>query len=128
MCLYKIRFIFFLHILLSLSILVNCDIENNEVPDDSNSFEDVTCKLPNRLIKEILSYKSIIDKIINATTVGEFKGKTWNYLANFVDKFGNRIAGSQNLENAIDYMLNMSKEHNLENVHGEKVTVPHWIR
>lgn len=123
----KIKFIFVVHIFLSLVIVINCDIENNEVHVDDN-FDTAECKLSNRLKKEIGLYKPIVDKIINAATAGEFKGKTWNYLANFVDKFGNRIAGSNNLENAIDYMLDMSKKHGLENVHGENVTVPHWIR
>lgn len=126
MCCFKIRFIFIVHILLALVIVINCDTENNEV--DSKYLVNEECKLPNKLKKEISSYAPIVNKIINASTVGQFKGKTWNYLANFVDKFGNRIAGSRNLENAIDYMLNMSKENNLENVHGENVTVPHWIR
>lgn len=128
MCRCTLRYICLIQILLSLVVIISCDVEDNEIQVDNNYFVNQQCKLSNKLKKEIASYKPIVNKIINAATAGEFKGKTWNYLANFVDKFGNRIAGSDNLENAIDYMLNLSKAHNLENVHGENVSVPHWIR
>ena len=42
--------------------------------------------------------------------------------------FDNRVAGSDNLERAIDYMLNTLEEDGLDNVHGEKVNVTHWVR
>ncbi|XP_033339469.1 carboxypeptidase Q isoform X2 [Megalopta genalis] len=57
-----------------------------------------------------------------------FKGVTWYELANFVDTFGPRFTGTKTLEKAIDYVLNKSLEFGLENVHGEPVSVPHWIR
>lgn len=93
-----------------------------------NDNEITACNLPQSLITEIASYQSTVDKIIHETTLGASKGFTYTELANFVDEFGNRIAGSTNLENAIDYMLNASEFHDLENVHGEKVEVPHWVR
>lgn len=96
-----------------------CNINDNEID---------RCNLPQNLITEIRSYQSTVDKIIQETTVGNSKGFTYNELENFVDEFGSRIAGSENLEDAIDYMLNASTAHSLENVHGENVEVPHWIR
>ncbi|KAJ8917135.1 hypothetical protein NQ315_012627 [Exocentrus adspersus] len=54
--------------------------------------------------------------------------KTTGELADFVDKFGARLSGTQNLEDSIDYMLALLKEYGLDNVHGEEVTVPHWER
>ncbi|XP_031838226.1 carboxypeptidase Q-like isoform X2 [Nomia melanderi] len=57
-----------------------------------------------------------------------FAGVTWRELAKFVDKFGPRFTGTETLEQSIDYVLNKSIEFGLENVHGEPVTVPHWIR
>jgi carboxypeptidase Q len=32
------------------------------------------------------------------------------------------------LENAIDYMLEKMEKMGLEDVHGEPVVVPHWVR
>ena len=79
-------------------------------------------------LKDIIRVKSTTDAIINFTVKGKGQNQTYNRLADFVDKFGSRLTGSQNLENAIDYMLNALSKDGLENVHGEKVTVPHWVR
>lgn len=86
------------------------------------------CNLTSKLKNEIRSYAPIVNRIIWSAVSGPSKGQTWKELANFVDTFGSRIAGSQNLENAIDYMLNKSVTYGLENVHGEPVQVPHWVR
>ncbi|XP_044258643.1 carboxypeptidase Q-like [Tribolium madens] len=98
---------------------VLCDIVDNKVED---------CNLPQDLVNEIASYAPIVQKIINTSVNGSFKGITYNELAYFVDKFGNRISGSQNLEDAIDFMIKKSSASGLDNVHGEEVPVPHWIR
>ncbi|XP_056630874.1 carboxypeptidase Q-like [Diorhabda sublineata] len=88
------------------------------------------CNLPSELVNEIHSYQETINKIIDATTKGRFKGQTYKELADFVDKFGARQAGGQILEQSIDYLLNLMQQdgYDLENVHGENVSVPHWIR
>lgn len=49
-------------------------------------------------------------------------------LAKLTDKFGGRMAGSTNLENAIDYTVDRMKRAGLDNVHTENATVPHWQR
>ncbi|XP_014469284.1 PREDICTED: carboxypeptidase Q-like [Dinoponera quadriceps] len=87
-----------------------------------------TCHLPNALIEEIDSYAPTVQRIITETMQGSFKGTIWQDLAEFVDKFGPRFTGTQNLEDSIDYVLNKSISLGLENVHGETVTVPHWVR
>lgn len=87
-----------------------------------------TCQLSHALNEEIDSYAPIVQRIINETMQGSFKGSTWQDLAEFVDKFGSRFAGTQTLEDSIDYVLNKSINLGLENVHGEAVTIPHWIR
>lgn len=109
-------------VLLSLFViaLTKGSVENNHVEDE--------CHLPEVLLKEIRSYQPIADKIIDAVTKGEHKGKTYNELALFVDKFGARQAGSHNLEDSIDFLLQKLPSFHLDNVHGENVTVPHWIR
>lgn len=104
---------------LVIALGVLCDIADNKVEE---------CSLPQDLINEIASYAPTVQKIIRTSVNGSFKGVTYNELARFVDKFGNRISGSQNLENAIDYMINKSIASGLDNVHGEEVKVPHWIR
>jgi carboxypeptidase Q len=52
----------------------------------------------------------------------------WNRLAEMTDKFGNRLSGTENLEHTIDWVLAQMKADGLQNVHGEKVMVPHWVR
>ena len=49
-------------------------------------------------------------------------------LALLVDTFGHRFSGSASLEAAIDWILAEMKRDGLENVRGEPVMVPHWVR
>jgi len=84
--------------------------------------------LPHHLKKEIANHQGDANEIIDFLTKGPGKGQVYNRLATFVDTFGSRIAGSANLEHAIDYMLNELNKDKLENVHGEEVHVPHWVR
>ena len=44
-------------------------------------------------------------------------------IANFVDKFGSRMTGSQNLEDSIDYVLDIAESEGLENIHTHDVDV-----
>jgi len=44
------------------------------------------------------------------------------------DTFGPRFTGSDNLERAIDWCLAEMKRDGFQNVHGEKVKVPRWVR
>lgn len=67
--------------------------------------------------------RRIIDYVISQKE----SGATYESLSYFVDKFGSRLAGTQNLENSIDYMLDWLKRDGHENVHGENVTVPRWV-
>ncbi|XP_076759326.1 carboxypeptidase Q-like [Xylocopa sonorina] len=87
-----------------------------------------TCPLPPGLKQEIDAYQPFVQAIINEAVSGSFKSTTWTELANFVDYFGPRLTGSDVLEQSIDYVLNKSIECGLENVHGEPVPVPHWVR
>ncbi len=49
-------------------------------------------------------------------------------LTELVDGFGHRFSGSLSLENAIDWILGEMEGDGLDNVHGEGVMVPHWVR
>ncbi|XP_073988286.1 carboxypeptidase Q-like [Rhodnius prolixus] len=96
---------------------------------ESNALQLGNCDdLSLSLKSEIRGYQPIVNKIVKTVTQGKFKGQTWEELATFIDKFGSRISGSENLENAIDYMLQRSSHYNLDRIHGEPVTVPHWVR
>ncbi|KAK7481607.1 hypothetical protein BaRGS_00027123 [Batillaria attramentaria] len=77
---------------------------------------------------DIARLKTTADRIINLAVHGKAQNQTYNRLAEFVDKFGSRLAGSQNLENAIDYMVDVLQKDGLDNVHTEPVTIPHWVR
>ncbi|XP_043793918.1 carboxypeptidase Q-like [Apis laboriosa] len=103
---------------LRFAIAVNIE-ERNSI----NSYHSLK-----NLLREIDSYEPVVRTIINETLFGSFKGTTWNELAYFTDTFGPRLSGSEVLEYSIDYVLNKSLEYGLENVHGEPVTVPRWIR
>lgn len=52
----------------------------------------------------------------------------WERLAYIGDTFGNRLSGSQSLEDAIQWAVSEMKKDGLENVHTEPVKVPHWVR
>jgi carboxypeptidase Q len=52
----------------------------------------------------------------------------WTRLAELTDTFGHRLAGSRALEDAITWAIAGMKRDGLENVRGEKVMVPHWVR
>jgi carboxypeptidase Q len=63
--------------------------------------------------------------LIDAVRKSEF---AYQRLARLCDTFGPRFSGTTNLEAALDWILAQMKKDGLENVHGEKVMVPHWVR
>ena len=85
-------------------------------------------ELDSKLVAEIQSYQDIATKIIEFSLHGPGENQSYNRLATFVDKFGARISGSENLEHSIDYMLSVLKEDGMDNVHGEEVKVVKWVR
>jgi carboxypeptidase Q len=68
---------------------------------------------------------NVPDKLIDAATNSDF---AYQRLARLCDTFGPRFSGTTNLEAAIDWILAQMKLDGLENVHGEAVKVPHWVR
>lgn len=75
--------------------------------------------------QSVSDYEETADAIIEASLKDS---STYDRLAELCDTFGPRFSGSQNLEDALDWILEEMKADGLENVHGEKVTVPHWVR
>lgn len=106
-------------VIISWSTIVLSDYNDNEVDG---------CYLPENLVEEIKGYQSTVNEIIKEAIEGNSKGFVYDELSTFVDKFGNRLAGTTNLENAIDYMLDKLKKLGLDNVHGEIVAMPRWVR
>ncbi|MBN4081148.1 M20/M25/M40 family metallo-hydrolase [Caldithrix abyssi] len=70
-------------------------------------------------------YKTDGNRLINAA-MADSAG--FERLANLCDTFGPRFSGTDNLEKAIDWILSEMKQDGLENVHGEEVMVPKWVR
>ncbi len=65
------------------------------------------------------------DRIVAAALPSDF---AWQRLAELCDRFGPRFSGTTNLESALDWILDQMRTDGFENVHGEPVLVPHWIR
>lgn len=69
-----------------------------------------------------------------ATTLREIvasaRGKkdAWNKLERLTDGVGNRLSGTPELDRAIAWAVDTLKADGQENVHTEKVMVPHWVR
>src|SRR4051794_35132620 len=73
----------------------------------------------------VASYRAAADSLIRAATRDS---AAYRRLGNLVDTFGPRLSGSAALESAIDWILGQMKADGLQNVRGERVLVPHWVR
>jgi carboxypeptidase Q len=71
------------------------------------------------------AYRQAADSLIGAAT-GD--SAAYARLGRLVDTFGHRLSGSAGLEAAIDWILSEMKSDGLQNVRGERVMVPHWVR
>lgn len=70
-------------------------------------------------------YKDAADRIIAGALADSF---AYNRTAKLADTFGHRLSGSQSLEHAIDWILAEMRADGFQNVRGEKVMVPRWVR
>jgi carboxypeptidase Q len=70
-------------------------------------------------------YRPVADSLIAAATRDS---SAHLRLGQLVDTFGHRLSGSASLEAAIDWILEEMKADGLQNVRGERVMVPHWVR
>jgi carboxypeptidase Q len=80
--------------------------------------------LPPPTVK-IDNYREAAARIIGAALTSD---RAYSRLAHLTDHIGHRLSGSKNLERAIDWAIAEMKRDGLENVRGEKVMVPHWVR
>ena len=70
-------------------------------------------------------YRADANRIIDAALADS---TAWNRLAEMTEKFGNRLSGTPALERTIDWVIAKMKEDGLQNVRGERVMVPVWVR
>ncbi len=70
-------------------------------------------------------YRAVADRIISAALQDS---SAYARLTELVDRFGSRFSGSKSLERALDWILEQMEEDGLQNVRGEEVMVPHWVR
>ena len=80
--------------------------------------------MPSPTVK-IDRYRTAAARIIGAALTSDH---AYSRLAHLTDHIGNRLSGSQNLERAVEWAINEMKRDGLDNVRGEKVMVPHWVR
>jgi carboxypeptidase Q len=73
----------------------------------------------------VTRHRAVADRIIAAATSDS---AAYRRLAELTDRFGHRFSGSESLERAIDWILEEMKKDGLQNVRGEPVTVPRWVR
>jgi carboxypeptidase Q len=71
------------------------------------------------------NYRATAGRIIGAALVSNH---AYTRLAYLTDHIGHRLSGSKNLERAVEWALAEMKRDGLDNVRGEKVMVPHWVR
>jgi carboxypeptidase Q len=71
------------------------------------------------------AYRAPADSLIRAA-IGD--SSAYRRLGRLVDTFGPRLSGTASLETAIDWILDAMKADGLENVRGEPVMVPRWVR
>jgi carboxypeptidase Q len=70
-------------------------------------------------------YRDNANRLIRAALADDF---AWRRLAELTDTHGARLAGSENLTRAIGWAVQTMTADGLENVHTERVMVPHWVR
>ncbi len=73
----------------------------------------------------IEDYRRPAGRIIGAALTSD---KAYERLAYLTDQIGHRLSGSKSLERAIEWAVSEMKRDGLDNVRGEKVMVPHWVR
>ena len=70
-------------------------------------------------------YREPVSKILAEATKDDF---AWQRLAYLTDTFGNRLAGSQALTDAIEWAAAEMARDGIDTVRKDPVKVPHWVR
>lgn len=72
------------------------------------------------------AYQPTAQRLIEASLQDSVQ--TWNRLAELCDTFGPRFSGSQNLEDALDWIVAEMKKEGYDSVYTQPVKVPNWKR
>lgn len=116
-------------LLLSATLLLQMTFVNSDnLKKPVQPYNNHTCLISSALHKEISAYEPVVHKIIEEALHGEWRNLVYDELGKFVDVFFERMSGTDKLEKAIDYMIDLSKKEGFDNVHGEDVSVPYWVR
>ncbi|XP_037088945.1 carboxypeptidase Q-like [Pollicipes pollicipes] len=87
-----------------------------------------SCALPDSVKNNILQYQDDVDKIMQAAlNEQQHRHAAYDGLDDFVERFGARPSGSDELEDAIDFMEQTARQDGFR-VRTEEVMVPHWVR
>lgn len=70
-------------------------------------------------------YQTAANRLIDAALADS---AAWHRIAEMGDRFGPRFSGTPNLEQAIDWIMAEMRRDGLDNVRGEPVMVPRWVR
>jgi carboxypeptidase Q len=71
------------------------------------------------------AYRATADRLIDAALADS---AAYARLTELVDRFGHRLSGSESLERALDWILEEMRADGLDEVRGEPVMVPRWVR
>lgn len=77
------------------------------------------------LSPRVAPHREAADRLIHAALSDS---AAYERIALLTDRFGPRFSGTKSLEDAIDWILVEMKRDGLENVRGETVMVPRWVR
>ncbi len=70
-------------------------------------------------------HREVAARVLEAALTSD---RAWPRLAHLTDRIGHRLSGSAALEQAVTYTLDLLRTDGQENVRGEKVMVPRWVR
>ncbi len=118
------RYLLFLALLSTLICLLASQDPATPPPPQRAQASPSPTPLPPPTVS-IDNYRAPAGRIIGAALVSDHAYKRLAYLT---DHIGHRLSGSKSLERAIEWALAEMKKDGLDNVRGEKVMVPHWVR
>ncbi|XP_075972684.1 carboxypeptidase Q-like [Anticarsia gemmatalis] len=89
---------------------------------------DDDCELDPKLVEEIAAYQNVTRHIMEEIRMRGLGETMYKEYTEFIDKFGARPSGTENLERSIDHMINLTRQHGVNDVTTEELQVPHWVR
>jgi carboxypeptidase Q len=115
MTLFSIRDIRLVALVLLLSTAASCAQQSSGAPTPATVQASPVAN----------EYSAAANRLIDAALADS---TAYRRVGTIVDQFGARFSGTPQLEAAIDWILAKMREDGLENVRGEPVMVPRWVR